>query len=362
MHTRIALLISLIASGASCKSVDCGDGTTENNGVCVPAGVTVGNATCGPFTELRGTQCVPLFPPTVCDPGSTAEDVDGMGVTTCIGTGAGGCGAKLPCPTPAAGKQTICGQIYDFENNQPFAQPDATGVQCAANDTSGPCALAIKSYDAVVFATTGGGELTTGPVYIDTCGRYRIPDVSQPGPPGFIALALDDKMALGPSGVTNPVGVATTALPGQVTRDFETFIVRASTVTSWGSTPALTAGIYAPVYRARSAGTELASGVTFTFGPMTSPPSYPMMTSMGRDYYFQSAATTRTTLDPAANATGMNGTALVMGATLTEVYSGAGGLPSGCLWDVHAAQAIPNAIFIQIFRPMSLPNTTSCTL
>src|SRR5262245_1206171 len=106
MYTRIALLALLTALAASCRHVDRGQGTTERDGLCVAAGVTVGNAQCGPFTELRGTQCVPTFPPTVCDPGTTAEDVDNMGVTTCIGTGAGGCSARLACPAPTDGKQT----------------------------------------------------------------------------------------------------------------------------------------------------------------------------------------------------------------------------------------------------------------
>jgi hypothetical protein len=359
--TLLALLALLTALAASCKNIDCGEGTTERDGLCVPANETIGTAQCGPFTELRGTQCVPIFPPTVCDPGSTAEDIDNMGVTTCIGTGAGGCSAKLACPAPTDGKQTICGQLYDFENNEPFAQPGATGTQCAAGATTGPCALTIKSYDAVVFAMTGGGELATGPVYIDDCGRYKIPEITQPGPPGFIALGIDDTAGPpGPSGVTNAVGVTATAAPNTATKDFEAFIVKGSTYQGWATSgaPSLAAGIYAPVYRGHRTGTDLASGVTVTFGPMTSPPTYPTTTATPRDFYFSSTATTRTTLDGAANATGANGTALWSGATLTEVYAGAGGLPAQCLWEAHAAAAIPGVIFIQIFRPMNFPGMT----
>jgi len=34
------------------------------------------------------------------------------GVTTCIGTGTlAGCTGAFACPAPAAGKQTICGQL-----------------------------------------------------------------------------------------------------------------------------------------------------------------------------------------------------------------------------------------------------------
>ena len=146
----LALVLVPAALAASCKAVDCGDGTTEKDGSCVAASQTVGNASCGPFTVLQGTQCVPMFPPTMCDPATTGEDTDDMGVTTCIGTGAGGCSAKLACPAPTDGTQTICGQIYDFETNQPFAQTGAIGTPCATGATTGPCALGIKAYDAAI--------------------------------------------------------------------------------------------------------------------------------------------------------------------------------------------------------------------
>src|SRR5438309_11143657 len=105
MYARIVVLVLLIFA-ASCKPVDCGDGTIERNGSCVAANETVSDAKCGPFTELQGNVCVPMFPPTMCDPSTTAPDVDNMGVTTCIGTGTGGgCSAKLACPTPTDGTQ-----------------------------------------------------------------------------------------------------------------------------------------------------------------------------------------------------------------------------------------------------------------
>lgn len=367
MYTRttlLALLGLLLALAASCKSIDCGDGTAERDGTCVPANETIGTATCDPATtELHGTVCTAKVQRT-CDPDTTEDVVDINGAHICVGLGGSGCSAKIACPPPAAGKQTICGQLYDFENNEPFAEAGATGAQCADNVTTGPCALGIKSYDAVVFAMTGGGELATGPVYIDDCGRYKIPDITQPGPPGFIALGIDDKAGTpGISGVTNPVGVTATAAPNTITRDFEAFIVRGATVQGWGAvtgtpgTPSLMGGIYAPVYRGHRTGTDLATGVTVTVAPMSMPTS--MTTSMARDFYFGPTDATRTTLDGAANATGMNGTALWNGATLAEVYSGTGGgLPSQCLWEVHAAAAIAGVIFVQIFRPMNFPGMT----
>lgn len=361
MPTRIVVLALLAALAPSCKSVDCGPGTTERSGTCVPASETVGTATCGPFTELHGDKCAPMFPPTMCDPATTQEDTDPTtGVTTCIGTGGGGCSAKISCPTPTDGTQTICGQLYDFENNQPFAVAGATGAPCTAAASSGPCSLGIKAFDAAALAMnpTTTPPLTTGAVVIDDCGRYRVPEIAQPVGP-LVALAIDDASA-GPGGTTNTVGVATAKGPNTATKDFEAFIVTGATTTMWGGNPSLAQGLYAPVYRAHTTGTDLAAGVTVTFGP-SMPPGYPTTPMAGRDFYFTAGSTNRTTLDPNANATTTNGTALVSGANLGELYAGAGGLPPECLWEAHAGAAVPGVVFIQIFRPMNATGQT-CTL
>jgi hypothetical protein len=360
MSTRIVFLALLTALVAGCKSVDCGAGTTERDGACVASSQTVAAAKCGPFTELHGDTCVPMFPPTTCDPGSTDPDLDiSTGVVTCIGNGGGGCSAKLACPTPAAGDptQTICGQIYDFETGQPFADASATGAKCAAVTVSGPCSLGIRAFDAAALAMnpTTTPPLATGAVYIDDCGRYKVPGVAQPTGP-FVALAIDDAAmaSAGPAGTTNPTGVALARGSGQASKDVEAFVIKGSTAIGWGS-PSLAAGIYAPVYRAHRTGFDNQAGVTFAFGPMGSAPT---MTDMNRDFYFGAASTTRTTLDGAANVTGSNGTALVKGATLAEVYSGQGAIPSTCIWEPHAGGAVPNVVFIQIFRPIDAPSMT----
>jgi hypothetical protein len=116
-------------------------------------------------------------------------------------------------------------------------------------------------------------------------------------------------------------------------------------------------GIFAPVYRAHRTGRDLATGVKFSFAPGT-PQMYPTMTNPDRDFYFTGCPTNRITLDGAAGVTASNGTALVTGANLGEVYAGVGGLPAQCLWEVHAGAAIPGAVFIQIFRPMDAPGQT----
>src|SRR5262245_31751286 len=106
----VALLAPLSATG--CKQIECGEGTIERNGSCEPADNTADNGMCGPFTELRGDRCAPIFDPTQCDPATTMEVTDENGVTTCVGTSTGGCDGIFACPTPTgATKQTICGQI-----------------------------------------------------------------------------------------------------------------------------------------------------------------------------------------------------------------------------------------------------------
>lgn len=359
MSTRIVLLALLTALAGGCKSVECGPGTAESDGACTPSNVTVATARCGPFTELHGDTCVPMFPPTTCDPDTTQPDTDmATGVTTCIGTGAAGCAAKLACPTPGDATQTICGQIYDFETGQPFADPAATGGKCDAPTATGPCSVGIRAFDAVAFAMnpTMTPPLATGAVYIDTCGRYRVPGIATPSGP-FIALAIDDiaPASAGAAGTTNPTGVAAAKASGQATKDLEAYVVKGAVAAGWGS-PSLASGIFAAVYHGHRMGTDLAAGVTFTFGPMTSPP--PTMTNVDRDFYFAAGATTRTTLDPGVSATGANGTALASGVNLGELYAGRGALPATCMWEIHAGAAVPGVVFVQSFRPTDVPGMT----
>jgi hypothetical protein len=36
---------------------------------------------------------------------------------------------------------------------------------------------------------------------------------------------------------------------------------------------------------------------------------------------------------------------------LTDMYSGTGGLPSGCNWEAHGGVALQGLVFVQTFRP-----------
>lgn len=355
--TSASILISVLfaaAAAGGCKAVECGPGTIERNGECAPPDETISNAMCGPFTALQGDKCVPMFPPTECDPSTTTPDVDpATGVTTCVGNGTGGgCSGTFACPAPAAGKQTICGQLYDFENDAKLAQvsPAPTGAKCMTQTTDGPCSLSITAYDAYLFGMnpTGTAPLNVGDVYIDDCGRYRVTDITPPSGP-FVGLGIDDADTAkrGPAGTTNTVGVAAAKAPSMAIKDFEAWIVKKSTTDSWttsGAPSLASSGFYVSVFRGHKTGPVNQAGVQSTRGgnPNTA-----------NDYYFRAGDTVRTMVDTAATVTGTNGTVLITNASVGEgpAYGGSGVIPAECAWETHAGASLPNIVFIQIFRP-----------
>ncbi|MBA3820844.1 MAG: hypothetical protein H0X17_18285 [Deltaproteobacteria bacterium] len=361
----LSLAVAALASAAAgCKSTECGEGTIERAGACVASDVSVSTAKCGPFTELVGDQCVPTFQATVCDPTTTDEDLDiATNVTTCIGTGGGGCGAALACPVPAAGKQTICGQLFDLETGDPFAQVDAAGESCdpMAAAATGPCSVRLQAYDAIAFSNNPNdpsARLATGEVYLDDCGRYRLADITLPAGSPFVAVGIDDVDATkaGPLGTTNAAGIATPKVAGAATKDVEAFVVPRATTDQWAASggPTINGGIYAMLFRARRAPSKLPrAGVTITKGGAQSPLN---------DHYFVPTDVTRQNIEPTATATGANGTALVTGAMLADGYSGTGALPADCRWSVHAGATVPFVVFVQILRPLNASASQTCPL
>jgi hypothetical protein len=306
---------------------------------------------------IMGNQCVPIYPPTICQPGTTTEDTGSDGVTTCIGTGGpAGCSADIPCKNPASGKQTVCGQIYNFEDGTKF-QGAATGAVCAGTETTGPCALQIVAYDAINFAM----DQTTPPqmvgkVVIDDCGRYAVEDITPPGN-SFLALGFDDRgQPLGPTGVTVTTGVALPKAPDTKTQKFEAFVMDQSVIGSWtvSGGPPFANGIYASVFRQHTCdgGTCIGDSFANQSGVQITKSS---AVNMANDYYFKASdGMTRQNIDPAVNATTANGTGLLTNASVIDslAYSGTGGITdtTNCQWEAHAAANVPGLLFIQIYR------------
>jgi hypothetical protein len=364
---RWILVVAVLASvEVGCKSTECAEGTIERDGDCVPADVVADPASCGPFTEANGDQCVPMFPPTECDPSTSTPEIDpDTGVTTCVGiAGGGGCTAPLACPAPADGKQTLCGRMYTLEDGEIFQAENATGARCTYMPpaASGPCAVGIRAYDAIAFATNPGTAMPrpTEDFYMDDCGRFRLTNVDNPPPPGFMGLGIDDAnpASQGPAGVTNVVGIASAITTnGTSINNLEGYIVPVSTTTKWQTTggPGIAMGYYVPIFRQRRTGFLTQAGVTVykALGggmPVTA-----------NDYYFKATDVTRETIDNTTpqNSTGANGTALVSGATLADMaYLGVGGLPPECTYPPAPGVTLPGIVFISIFRPTDRPSMT----
>jgi hypothetical protein len=365
------VVVVVVAALAGCNNTNCGTGTIDDNGTCKPADETVGNAQCGSDTVLEGDQCVPMYPPTQCDPTTTTEMTDPVtGVVTCVGNGGGGCSATFACPQPTSGKQTICGQLYDFEDNAKFQEANPMGAQCGSGGGSAACALQILAFDAVAFGNnpTGTAPLPTDPVYIDDCGRFRVQNIDLTGVGPFVALGIDDAgQPLGPTGVTVTTGAALPQQPNTATPSFEAFIINETAVGGWQASggPMLSSGIYVGVFRAHvcaafdsmCTGDAFANqgGVTFTKSGSTEPAD---------DYYFV-AGTNHDQIDSTATATSDNGTGLLTMASVNDglVYSGTGGITdtTNCKWETHPAASLSGIVFFQIYRPINFSFNTTCT-
>jgi hypothetical protein len=105
------------------------------------------------------------------------------------------------------------------------------------------------------------------------------------------------------------------------------------------------------IFRAHSTGLDDQAGVEATkdHNPNTA-----------NSFYFGASETKRDTIMPGATVTGVNGTALVQGAVVTDLngQGGEGGIDSTCVYANQTGAALPNILFIQIFRPTDASGMT----
>jgi len=333
---------------AGCKPLDCGPGTTEVNGECVPAeGQIPENIYCGPGTSYDGTtqSCLPDTKPTICDPDTTVEVVDINGVTICEGTGGGGCTGG--CPQPDSGKITVCGRLTDAETGEFISVEGATGTNCAdipVEDREGPCLMKVQFYDALAFAQapSATAPLDNDAIVVNDCGWFKGDNIKTPAL-GFLAVGADDTDDVAAeddqwvlTGVVFPVN------PGDRRPDQVTYVVSNTTDDKWtesagypfGASTFSQKGVFFPIYKLAG---EPVEGVQIT------------RESAGvveaDDYYFSDTdPDIRSTVDVAQNATGPNGAGLMVNSPL--IYHAAiGGLPAGCTWKSDLAKSIPNVVF-----------------
>jgi len=344
-HRRASPLVAATLALAAYGCVDpieCAEGTFEVDGRCV-AGELPPPAACGPGThfDFEIAMCVPDLPPTRCDESTTDVVVDEQGVAVCVGNAPPGCNGPIVCPSPAAGKVTVCGQLVDLETRDAIEAADPSGLPCPAEPTAdGPCSLQLELVDALAFAgNPDTPPLTVDQVVVDDCGRFKAVNVELPFS-RTIGVAVDD--APGVADVHALTGVAFIGESGRQTKDLNAYATRHSTDEQWTATAdapfgAATFGqhgVYVALFLYRGAPVE---GVRVTAGGALVP---------NRDYYFSDPDDDLTTVDPSLDATGPNGAALLVDSQLGN-HSGTGGEVDACTWESSLATAIATVVFVQ---------------
>lgn len=348
--TWLAASASLIALGGvqgSCTTTECGEGTIDQGGKCV-SGVATDNATCGAGTTLKNGKCAPDFPPTVCDPDTTQPVTDPeTGVTTCMGTGGGGC--MLACGTPSSGKMSLCGQFLDLETNAPIQDATHDGTACDPTKPtqSGPCSMVIKAYDAIAFAgdPSTAPELPRDEVVINNCGYFRIKNINPSGA-SFIGIGLAD--ATGVPATHRLSGVAVPVIPTKAVSNIPAYAMTIATDTKWSAAAGLgggeslaTRGVYVGIFLH---GQVPVAGVKVVRGGTVNPSQH---------FYFSDtnpAQRSMLVMNSTQDVTGPNGTAVTIGANTLTTYTGSGAEPGGsstCKWPVLMGDEIRGVAFIE---------------
>jgi len=250
----------------------------------------------------------------------------------------------LPCPEPSSGKNTLCGQVLDFETNQPIAVADPTGRSCEeipAGERNGPCSMSVAIYDAIGFAQnpTGTQPLPVDSVTMNDCGRYVAVGIPTPAL-GYVAVAIDDA-----AGSQDDTWVQTANIyaigPGD-RLDRGLYAVAATTDVEWTATAGdpfagetfATHGVGAEIY---ICGGEPLAGVQLGNDGGVDP---------AHDFYFSdSDPWTRSTIDPAQNVTGADGTVLLAESAVVDHTSST--LQCGsCVWEPAPVKAIPGLALV----------------
>ena len=245
------------------------------------------------------------------------------------------CSAPITCPAPSTGMMTFCGQIADLGDSQPVLAP----------------AVALNAYDAIALVSdpAGAPPLTTDEIVIDACGRFRVKNV-QPASAQYIALAVADG---GGSAYRTSASVFPTAA-GPALTGVPLYAVSIASDAAWTTSAGLTGATL--VDRGVLLGLFLHGATPVGGAKLTISGS----TDATDDYYFGDAsAASRTTIDPAVIATGVDGTSLMIGhAQNLAQYSGSGGEPSGCVWPTVLGDQIPGVAFVQPFVAVMSGNPT----
>lgn len=227
---------------------------------------------------------------------------------------------QLDCPTPAAGKMTVCGRIRDTET-----------------DAIAGTSASVVAYDAVAYAGDPDGATPLATGVTDASGRFRFLDVPTPSL-GDLLMLVDD--AAGGSDQLALTGRSIPAASGTRTIGTDLYATRNDTDLAWTTSAGDpfgtgTFGSEGAVLSLFHDGEDPAQGVQVTVdgSPAAS------------RYFSDTDPDLRSTVDTDATVTGLNGTALTVGAG-TGSYSGSGGEPSGMSWSTSMAGDVPGLIWV----------------
>jgi hypothetical protein len=259
-----------------------------------------------------------------------------------VGTGEVGCGTELLCPQADDNKVSVCGRLYNVDDDTPIGFDSLTTEECIASGgtvTTGACAFDIKFYDALEFAgnPTGATPITPQDFFVDECGRFRAHNLNRPSL-GFLGIGVDDRSAAPDD--HRLTGVAFPVVSAETRNRQRAYVVTRTTDEQWtadadgGGTTLIDRGIFMSLYRIGGVPTQ---GVQITEGGVV---------EAANDYYFSDTnPLTRMTIDNSQPSTGPNGAGLKLNSALVE-HSGTGGaLPSGCVWESALGASIPGVLF-----------------
>jgi hypothetical protein len=239
---------------------------------------------------------------------------------------------------------SVCGWLLDAETDALIGTVSDEWSDCdglTPRPTTGPCALEVRLYDALMFAgnPTGTPPLMPERLTINTCGQFIAENVAAPAL-GFVAIAVDDE----PTGA-NQHWLSAALLPAMANIRNDrvvAYAVRRTSNESWtasagnpfGASTFGERGTYLHILSHRGLP---AAGATVTVGG-----------SPAEAFYFSDPGLARTTIDANQTSTGANGSALVIGADLGNL-SAEGGIPLGdaCIWPDLLGAAIPGVFLVQ---------------
>ncbi len=375
MVRRISL-ISLIFSfgflGMSCHTIECGEGTVEANGECIPVNfpdATGGPHLCAPGSHWSADQAKCFVDPeTVCGRGTEVQWNDDQTEFTCVSTGE----PELPeCPV-STGPICINGRLrYLIDPTDP-----TKFLTTEIRDASLLDQLEIAFYDPLEYAAVGSSAEPLGTATIDpVSGAFIATNISVPAQ-GYVGLVVRDKGWLpGSDAVQFPfTGYAYKATPNvNMEGSFGVVITKDQIDQFHAALPvgfieaACTAGdmyncgTWIGIYREKVS-QQLVNGVTPYYGTNVKIPANKMV-FLDKD---QTGGHTILTPGTERGYTSDTGTVLYFGAELTKYY----GLcdqslleaDSRCLqWQVEYSSntqggSAQKALFVQYLDGISLNN------